>query len=152
MQTLPPLLSDGASIILSASASADRGGIGTSLYAATKAAVRSFARTWANELAPGNIRVNAVNPAFTDTVALAGLAGATTAEAFQRLKDYFSQGITFRRLAQADEVANAVVFLASELSSFITGAAIPVDGAYNQIRPTTSRLVYTEKRTMTAVE
>jgi len=86
VQTLPPLLSDGASIILSASASADRGGIGTSLYAATKAAVRSFARTWANELAPRNMWVNAVNPAFTDTVALAGLAGATTAEAFQRLK------------------------------------------------------------------
>jgi len=64
-------------------------------------------------------------------------------EAFQRLKDYFSQGITFRRLAQADEVANAVVFLASALSSFITAAAIPVDGGYNQIRPTASRLVYT---------
>jgi NAD(P)-dependent dehydrogenase (short-subunit alcohol dehydrogenase family) len=133
VQTLLPLLNEGASVILSSSTSADRGGAGTSVYAATKAAVRSFARTWANELASRNIRVNAVSPAPTDTAALATLAGATTPEAMQRIKDHLGQGIPLGRVAQPDEVANAALFLASELSSFTTGSAIPVDGGYNQI-------------------
>ena len=74
VQALLPLLNDGASIILNSSVAADRGREGTSVYAATKAALRSFARTWANELAPRNIRVNTVNPSSTDTAALAALA------------------------------------------------------------------------------
>jgi NAD(P)-dependent dehydrogenase (short-subunit alcohol dehydrogenase family) len=133
VQTLLPLLNDGASIILNASVAADRGRIGTGVYAATKAAVRSFARTWANELAPRNIRVNTVVPTSTDTPGLTGLAGDTSPEAIQQFKDQRGQVIPLGRLARSDEVANAVVFLASDLSSFTTGAAVPVDGGYNQI-------------------
>jgi NAD(P)-dependent dehydrogenase (short-subunit alcohol dehydrogenase family) len=133
VQTLLPLLNEGASIILNASVAADRGRIGTGVYAATKAAVRSFARTWANELAPRNIRVNTVNPTSTDTPGLTDLADATSAESLRQFKDQRSQGIPLGRLAQPDEVANAVLFLASDLSSFITGIALPVDGGYNQV-------------------
>ena len=130
VQTLLPLLNNGASIILNASVAADRGRLETSVYATTKAAVRSFARSWANELAPRNIRVNTVNPGSTDTPLLTGDASATQTEEFKRSR---SEQIPLKRLARAEEVANAVLFLASDLSSFTTGAAIPVDGGYNQI-------------------
>src|SRR5271163_582219 len=130
VQTLLPLLNDRASIILAASVAADRGRIGASVYAATNAALRSFARTWASELAHRNIRVNTVNPASTDTPEL---VDNDAAESVEKLKTLRNQEIPLGRLAQADEVANAVVFLASDLSSFTTGAALPVDGGYSQI-------------------
>ena len=133
VQTLLPLLNDGASIILNASVAADRGRVGTGVYAATKAALRSFARTWANELAHRDIRVNTVNPASTDTPGLNKLADNDSTESLEQFKTLRSQGIPLGRLAQPQEVANAVVFLASDLSSFTTGAAVPVDGGYNQI-------------------
>jgi NAD(P)-dependent dehydrogenase (short-subunit alcohol dehydrogenase family) len=122
VQILLPLLNDGASIILNSSVAADRGRLGTSVYAATKAAVRSFARSWANELAPRNIRVNVVSPAATDTpIMTADLKNARRGE------------IPMGRVGAAEEVANAVFFLATNLGSFTTGAAIAVDGGYNQI-------------------
>ena len=133
VQKLLPLLSDGASIILNASVAADRGREGTSVYAATKAALRSLARTWANELAHRCIRVNTVNPASTDTPGLNVLADKNPAIDATEFKAQRSQGIPLGRLARTVEVANAVVFLASDLSSFTTGAALPVDGGYNQI-------------------
>ena len=133
IQTLLPLLNDGASIILNASVAADRGREGTSVYAATKAALRSLARTWANELAHRSIRVNTVNPASTDTAGLTALANKNPAIDATEFKAQRSQGIPLGRLARTCEVANAVVFLASDLSSFTTGAALPVDGGYNQI-------------------
>jgi NAD(P)-dependent dehydrogenase (short-subunit alcohol dehydrogenase family) len=133
VQTLLSLLNDGASIILNASVAADRGRLGTSVYAATKAAVRSFARSWANELAPRNIRVNTVNPASTDTPLMAAGPGDASPARIEQFKSSRREEIPLRRLAGADEVANAVLFLASDLSSFTTGAAIPVDGGYNQI-------------------
>jgi NAD(P)-dependent dehydrogenase (short-subunit alcohol dehydrogenase family) len=132
VQTLLPLLNDGACIILNASVAADKGRVGTSVYAATKAALRSFARTWANELAPRDIRVNTVNPASTDTPGLTGVAGDTS-DRIQQFKHQRSEGIPLGRMARTDEVANAVLFLASDLSSFTTGAALPVDGGYSQI-------------------
>jgi NAD(P)-dependent dehydrogenase (short-subunit alcohol dehydrogenase family) len=110
-----------------------RGREGTSLYAATKAALRSLARTWANELAHRSIRVNTVNPASTDTPGLTALADMNPAIDATEFKAQRSQGIPLGRLARTCEVANAVVFLASDLSSFTTGAALPVDGGYNQI-------------------
>jgi NAD(P)-dependent dehydrogenase (short-subunit alcohol dehydrogenase family) len=133
VQTLLPVLNAGASIILTASVAADRGRIGASVHAATNAALRSFARTWANELAYRNIRVNTVNPAFTETPGLNELVDNDAAASMEQLKILRSQEIPLGRLAQADEVANAVVFLASDLSSFTTGAALPVDGGYSQI-------------------
>lgn len=128
VQTLLPLIREHGSIILNSSVAADRGRPGTSVYAATKAAVRSLARTWANELGCRRIRVNAVNPASTETPGLMALAD--NAEQFKAQR---SQGIPLGRLATTDEVADAVLFLASSLSSFTTGAALPVDGGYNQI-------------------
>ena len=133
VQTLLPVLNARASIILTASVAADRGRIGASVYAATNAALRSFARTWANELAYRNIRVNTVNPAFTETPGLDELVDNDAAASMEQTIIQRSQEIPLGRLAQADEVANAVVFLASDLSSCTTGAALPVDGGYSQI-------------------
>jgi NAD(P)-dependent dehydrogenase (short-subunit alcohol dehydrogenase family) len=110
-----------------------RGREGTSVYAATKAALRSLARTWANELAHRSIRVNTVNPASTDTPGLTALADMNPAIDATEFKAQRSQGIPLGRLARTCEVANAVVFLPSDLSSFTTGAALPVNGGYNQI-------------------
>jgi NAD(P)-dependent dehydrogenase (short-subunit alcohol dehydrogenase family) len=133
VQSLLPLLNDGASIILNSSVAADRGRLGNSVYAASKAAVRSFARCWANELAPRNIRVNTVNPASTDTPMMT----AGTDDDYERLTEQLrrtrSEESPMKRLAEADEVAKGVLFLASDLSSFTTGAALPIDGGYNQI-------------------
>jgi NAD(P)-dependent dehydrogenase (short-subunit alcohol dehydrogenase family) len=122
------LIREHGSIILNSSVAADRGRPGTSVYAATKAAVRSLAWTWANELSSRQIRVNTVSPASTETPGLMALADDA-----ERFKAQRSQGIPLGRLATTDEVANAVLFLASSLSSFTTGAALPVDGGYNQI-------------------
>lgn len=133
VQTLLPLIRRHGSIILNSSAAADRGRPGTSVYAATKAAVRSLARTWANELGSRGIRVNTVNPASTETPGLMALNDAGPSVDDEQFKTQRSQGIPLGRLATTDEVANAVLFLASGLSSFTTGAALPIDGGYNQI-------------------
>jgi|1186.fasta_scaffold484301_2 NAD(P)-dependent dehydrogenase (short-subunit alcohol dehydrogenase family) len=133
VQTLLPLIREHGSIILNSSVAADRGRSGTSVYAATKAAVRSLARTWANELSSRGIRVNAVNPTSTETTGLMALNDADSSLDDDQFKAQRSQGIPLGRLATTDEVANAVLFLASGLRSFTTGAALLVDGGYNQI-------------------
>ena len=92
------------------------------MYAATKAAVRSLARIWANELGSRGIRVNTVNPAATETPGLMALNDADPSLNDEEFKTQRSQGIPLGRLATTDEVANAVLFLASGLSSFTTGA------------------------------
>ena len=133
VQALLPLIREHGSIILNSSVAADRGRPGTSMYAATKAAVRSLARIWANELGSRGIRVNTVNPAATETPGLMALNDADPSLNDEEFKTQRSQGIPLGRLATTDEVANAVLFLASGLSSFTTGAALPVDGGYKQI-------------------
>jgi NAD(P)-dependent dehydrogenase (short-subunit alcohol dehydrogenase family) len=133
VQTLLPPIREHGSIILNSSVAADRGRPGTSVYGATKAAVRSLARTWANELGPRGIRVNAVNPASTETPGLMALADADPAIDAEQFKAHRRQGIPLGRLPTTDEVVDAMLFLASSLSSFTTGAALPVDGGYNQI-------------------
>jgi NAD(P)-dependent dehydrogenase (short-subunit alcohol dehydrogenase family) len=135
VQKALPLLNDGGSIILNSSNSAARGYDGLSIYAGIKAALRSFARTWASELRDRKIRVNVVSPGATDTPGIHSLAGllvpgATGAADFET---HQSTVVPMARYATADEVANAVLFLASDLSSFTTGADIPVDGGINQI-------------------
>jgi NAD(P)-dependent dehydrogenase (short-subunit alcohol dehydrogenase family) len=103
-------------------------GIGTKgygVYGATKAAVRSFARTWANELAPRGIRVNVVAPGPTDT--------AMFAAASDEVRETLTQMIPLGRMGRADEVASTALFLASDESSFITGAELPVDGGMAQV-------------------
>jgi len=135
VQKALPLLNDGGSVILNASNVAARGVDGLGVYAAIKAAIRSFARTWASELRDRNIRVNAVSPGATDTPGIDTVArlvfpGPNAEEEFENLQRSI---VPMGRYGTPEEVANAVVFLASDLSSFTTGADIPVDGGINQI-------------------
>ncbi|SEF58027.1 NAD(P)-dependent dehydrogenase, short-chain alcohol dehydrogenase family [Nonomuraea solani] len=128
VQKALPLLNDGASIILNGSTNVDVGDEALGVYAATKAATRSFSRTWANELKGRGIRVNTVTPGPTDTPALVALT--PDPERFQR---QLAARVPLGRLGRPEEVAAAVVFLASEQSSFITGSSLYVDGGLNQI-------------------
>ena len=130
VQKALPLLPDGASIILNASIVASKGFSSTSVYSATKAAVRSFARTWATDLKDRRIRVNAVSPGSTDTPGLSELfASSETGQ--QRLK-MISNSVPLGRLGTPNEVGKAVVFLASDDSSYITGTELFVDGGFAQ--------------------
>jgi NAD(P)-dependent dehydrogenase (short-subunit alcohol dehydrogenase family) len=131
VQKALPLLPDGASIILNASIVASKGLPMNSVYSATKAAVRSFARTWTTDLKDRRIRVNAVSPGSTDTPGLSDLL-ASTETGQQRLK-MISSTIPLGRLGTADEIAKAVVFLASDDSSYVTGTELFVDGGFAQV-------------------
>ena len=125
------LMPDGASIILNASIVAGKGLPTNSVYAATKAAVRSFARTWTTDLKERRIRVNAVSPGPIETPGLSSLL-ASTEEGRQRLKMLTSM-VPLGRLGTPEEIAKAVVFLASDDSSFITGIELFVDGGTAQV-------------------
>jgi NAD(P)-dependent dehydrogenase (short-subunit alcohol dehydrogenase family) len=125
------LMSDGASIILNASIVASKGLSSNSVYSATKAAVRSFARTWTTDLKGRGIRVNAVSPGSIDTPGLTDLLASAEAGE-QRLK-MISNIVPLGRLGRPDEIAKAVVFLASDDSSYITGTELFVDGGFAQV-------------------
>src|SRR5580658_4938467 len=131
VQKVLPLLPDGASIILNASIVASKGLASNSVYSATKAAVRSFARTWTTDLKARHIRVNAVSPGSIDTPGLNELLGSS-GTGQQRLK-MISTAVPLGRLGKPDEIANAVVFLASDEASYITGAELFVDGGFAQV-------------------
>ena len=121
IQKIIPYLNEGASIIINGSTNATATGIGSSIYSATKSAVLKIAKIAANELADKKIRVNAVSPGPTLTQ---GLQNAVPNEAL----DYLASKTALQRLAEPDEIAKVVEFLASENSSFITGTEIIVDG------------------------
>jgi NAD(P)-dependent dehydrogenase (short-subunit alcohol dehydrogenase family) len=131
VQKALPLLPDGASIILNASIVASKGLAANSVYSATKAAVRSFARTWTTDLKDRRIRVNAVSPGSTDTPGLNDLL-ASSEVGQQRLK-MISNSVPLGRLGRPDEIAKAVLFLASDDSSYVTGTELFVDGGFAQI-------------------
>jgi NAD(P)-dependent dehydrogenase (short-subunit alcohol dehydrogenase family) len=131
VQKALPLMSDGASIILNASIVASKGLASNSVYSATKAAVRSFARTWMTDLRTRCIRVNAVSPGSIDTPGLSELLGSSETGK-QRLK-MLSTALPLGRLGKPDEIASAVVFLASDDASYITGAELFVDGGFAQV-------------------
>jgi NAD(P)-dependent dehydrogenase (short-subunit alcohol dehydrogenase family) len=131
VQKALPLMPDGASIILNASIVGSKGLPANSVYSATKAAVRSFARTWTTDLKNRRIRVNAVSPGSIDTPGLSELLGSSEAGQ-QRLK-MISSSIPMGRLGTPDEIAKAVVFLASDDSSYITGIELFVDGGFAQV-------------------
>jgi NAD(P)-dependent dehydrogenase (short-subunit alcohol dehydrogenase family) len=131
VQKALPLLSDGASIILNASIVASKGLPMNSVYSATKAAVRSFARTWTTDLKDRRIRVNAVSPGSTDTPGLSDLLAST--ETGQQRKKMISTMVPLGRFGTPDEIAKAVVFLASDDSSYITGTELFVDGGFAQV-------------------
>jgi NAD(P)-dependent dehydrogenase (short-subunit alcohol dehydrogenase family) len=131
VQKALPLLPDGAAIILNASIVASKGLPANSVYSATKAAVRSFARTWTTELKARRIRVNAVSPGPIDTPGLNDLV-ASTGAGEQRLQS-LSSSVPLGRLGTPDEIARAVVFLASDDSSYVTGIELFVDGGFAQV-------------------
>src|SRR5438552_2428079 len=131
VQKALPLMPDGASIILNASIVASKGLPANSVYSATKAAVRSLARTWTTDLKDRRIRVNAVSPGPIDTPGLNDLA-ASTGAGEQRLK-MLSNSVPLGRLGRPDEIAKAVVFLASDDGSYITGTELFVDGGIAQV-------------------
>jgi NAD(P)-dependent dehydrogenase (short-subunit alcohol dehydrogenase family) len=127
VQKALPLMPDGASIILNASIVASKGVEECSVYSATKAAVRSFARTWTMDLKDRHIRVNAVSPGFIDTPPWHATA------AREQLLKRTSESIPLGRPGTANEIAKAVVFLASDDSSYITGTELFVDGGFAQV-------------------
>ena len=131
VQKALPLLPDGASIILNASIVASKGLGANSVYSASKAAVRSFARTWTTDLRQRRIRVNAVSPGATDTPGLSDLLAS--GEAGRERLQTLSTSVPLGRLGTPDEVAGAVVFLASDDSSYITGTELFVDGGFAQV-------------------
>lgn len=125
VQKALPLMTAGGAVILAGSAAGSKGFAGLSVYSATKAAIRSFARTWTTDLKDRGIRVNVVSPGVILTPALqtylranAGAEGALT------------QATPFGRLGQPDEVAKAVLFLAASDSSFVAGHELFVDGGF----------------------
>jgi NAD(P)-dependent dehydrogenase (short-subunit alcohol dehydrogenase family) len=132
VQKALPLFKDGGSMILSASIAAYKPTDGFSIYSATKAAVRSFARSWAQELKQRKIRVNAVSPGPIDTPGLsAGFSALGVSE--EQIKINLAAPIPLGRMGSAVEVANTVLFLASDDSSYITGIELFVDGGMAQI-------------------
>jgi NAD(P)-dependent dehydrogenase (short-subunit alcohol dehydrogenase family) len=131
VQKALPLMPDGASIILNASIVGSKGLAANSVYSATKAAVRSFARTWTTDLKDRRIRVNAVSPGPIDTPGLNELL-ASSATGQQRAK-MIAATVPLGRLGRADEIAKAVAFLASDDSSYVTGIELFVDGGIAQV-------------------
>jgi NAD(P)-dependent dehydrogenase (short-subunit alcohol dehydrogenase family) len=130
VQKALPVLNEGASVIINASTAADRGTAGFGAYAASKAALRTFTRVWANELKGRGIRVNAISPGPTDTSGITELVGEDNAAPFKAGE---AARIAIGRMADPDEIAAAVAFLASSDSSFMLGANLYVDGGENQI-------------------
>ena len=131
VQKALPLLPDGASIILNASIVASKGLPANSVYSATKAAVRSFARTWTTDLKDRRIRVNAVSPGATDTPGLSELLASS--ETGEQRRKMISSAVPLGRLGRPEEIAKAVVFLASDDSSYVTGTELFVDGGFAQV-------------------
>ena len=125
VQKLLPLMSNGGSIILNGSTVWGKGIPGQSVYAATKAALRSFARTWAAELAERGIRVNVLSPGPTDTAMIAGTP--------PEFREQIAALIPLKRLGQPADIAKVALFLASDDSSFVTGIDLSVDGGLAQI-------------------
>ncbi len=126
-----PVLSDGGSVILTSSVAGVSGQGGMSVYSATKAALRSFGRTFASELAPRRIRVNTISPGPIET-AIVGKAGLP-AEQLDGLMEQILAAVPLGRVGQSEEVAKAALFLASDDSSFTTGAELFVDGGIADI-------------------
>jgi NAD(P)-dependent dehydrogenase (short-subunit alcohol dehydrogenase family) len=126
-----PLFKDGGSIILTSSVANVRGDLAFSAYAASKAAVRCFARGWTVELKDRKIRVNSMSPGPIETPALenAGL----TADQVKQAAAQFASEVPLGRRGQPEEVAAAVAFLASDESSYVTGVDLPVDGGMAQV-------------------
>jgi NAD(P)-dependent dehydrogenase (short-subunit alcohol dehydrogenase family) len=132
VQKALPLLAKGASVILTGSTAASTGTPAFSVYAATKAAVRSFARNWILDLKDRNIRINTLTPGPIRTPGLVELAGQDAA-AQQGLLDYMASQVPMGRVGEPEEIAKVAVFLASDDSSFVNGAELFADGGLAQV-------------------
>ncbi|HEY3595685.1 MAG TPA: SDR family oxidoreductase, partial [Polyangiaceae bacterium] len=130
VQAASPHLRDGGSVILNGSVHAVLGARSSAAYAASKAAVRSLARSLASELAPRRIRANVVVPGATKTPIWN--ARAADAQAMAALEERFARATPLARMVEADEIARAVLFLASDDASMITGSELVVDGGMTQ--------------------
>jgi NAD(P)-dependent dehydrogenase (short-subunit alcohol dehydrogenase family) len=131
VQQALPLLTEGASIILASSTTAVKGLSTRTVYSATKAAIRSFARSWVTELKARRIRVNVLSPGPIETPAqLASLADEKTAQAF---KTNVIGAVPLGRVGQPQEMGEIVAFLASDASSYVNGADIQADGGWAQV-------------------
>lgn len=131
VQKALPLLRDGGSIVLTSSTTSVSGTPALSVYSATKAAVRNFARNWILDLKDRRIRVNAVSPGVTETAGLNELFGG--GEQADGTKAYLAGLIPAGRIGQPEEIAKAVLFLASDEASFVNGVELFVDGGQVQI-------------------
>lgn len=131
VQKALPLLKDGAPVILTSSTTSISGTPAFSVYSATKAAVRNFARNWMLDLKDRHIRINAISPGVTDTAGLDELFGGGNQA--QGTRDYLASLIPAGRVGQPEEIAKAVLFLASDDASFINGIELFVDGGQAQI-------------------
>ena len=126
-----PLLRDGGSIILNASVAGSSGFEAFSIYSATKAAVRSFARGWANDLKARKIRVNAISPGPIDTPIFDKIE--MTQEQIDGFTESVKAQVPLGRFGTSQEIANAVLFLASDESSYINGIELTIDGGMTQV-------------------
>ena len=131
VQNALPLLKDGAAIVLTASSASIKGTANFSVYSATKAAVRNFARSWILDLKDRHIRVNTISPGVTDTAGLNDLFGGR--EQAEGMKGYLASLIPAGRVGQPEEIAKAVLFLASDDASFVNGIELFADGGQAQI-------------------
>jgi NAD(P)-dependent dehydrogenase (short-subunit alcohol dehydrogenase family) len=132
VQKALPLLREGGSIILNASIASSKGLPALSVYSASKAAVRSFARCWTVDLQDRKIRVNALSPGWTDTPLIEGNR-LIQEQGVEQFKAHVVAPVPMGRLGASEEIANAALFLASDDSSFITGVELFVDGGLAQV-------------------
>ena len=131
VQKALPLMPDGAAIILNASIVGSKGLPMNSVYSATKAAVRSFARTWTTDLKARRIRVNAISPGTIETPGLNNLLASS--EVGEQRRKMISGAVPLGRFGTPEEIAKAVAFLASDDASFIAGIELFVDGGFAQV-------------------
>ena len=131
MQKALPLLPDGGAIILTSSIVGSKGLAANSIYAATKAVARSFARTWTTDLKHRQIRVNAISPESIKTPGLTNLLASS--QVGDERRKFIAAATPLGRLGAPEEVAKAAVFLASDDASYITGIELFVDGGFAQV-------------------
>lgn len=132
VQKALPLLSDGASVIVTGSTTSIKGMASFSVYSASKAAVRNFVRSWILDLKDRGIRINTLSPGPTKTAGLIGVVGPD-ATAQQGFLDHLASQIPLGRVGGPDEIANAALFLASSDASFVSGVELFVDGGFAQV-------------------
>jgi NAD(P)-dependent dehydrogenase (short-subunit alcohol dehydrogenase family) len=131
VQKALPLMPDGSTIVLMSSIAGSKGSPYTSIYSASKAAIRSLARTWTSDLKGRGIRVNAISPGPIDTPGFHNAPG--TPEQKAQFKAQMLSGVPLGRIGEADEIAKAVLFLVSDDSSFVAGVELFADGGMTQV-------------------